>query len=123
MSLYSSLTQVLAPFAAKINGLLTGWDGTTYTTPGEAVRQQISDLHVLIGDVPGVGVSGSAVSYDGTDSGLSATDMQSAVDEVSDALSNTNGRLDEQGGKIEDLTMLPSEAEALLNIARGEGGS
>jgi hypothetical protein len=53
MSLYSSLTQVLAPFAAKINGLLTGWDGTKYSTPGEAVRTQINDLHVLIGDVPG----------------------------------------------------------------------
>jgi len=42
---------------------------------------------------------------------------------VKGQLTDINGRLDEQGGKIEDLTMLPSEAEALLNIARGEGGS
>ena len=97
MSLYSSLTQVLAPFAAKINGLLTGYDGTKYATPGEAVRTQISNLHVLIGDEPGVGVSGSAVGYDGTESGLSATNMQGAVDEF---LSNTNERLTELGTDI-----------------------
>jgi len=109
MSLYSSLTQVLAPFAAKINGLLTGWDGTRYSTPGEAVRQQISDLHVLIGDEPGRAIQASAVAYNDSNVGTELT--------------NINGRLDEQGGKIEDLTMLPSEAEALLNIARGEGGS
>jgi len=123
MSLYSSLTQVLAPFAAKINGLLTGWDGTTYSNPGEAVRQQIADLHVLIGDEPGTAIQGEAVSYDGTESGLTATTVQAAIDENAAAISNTNGRLDEQGAEIEDLTMLQSEAEALLNIARGEGGS
>jgi len=82
MSLYSSLTQVLAPFAAKINGLLTGWDGTRYTTPGEAVRQQISDLHVLIGDVPGAAIQASAVAYN--DSNVAAE------------LTNVNGRLREQ---------------------------
>jgi len=42
---------------------------------------------------------------------------------VKGQLTNINGRLDEQGAEIEDLTMLQSEAEALLNIARGEGGS
>jgi hypothetical protein len=97
MSLYSSLTQVLAPFAAKINGLLTGWDGTKYSTPGEAVRTQISDLHVLIGDIQGdAKISGSAVGYDGTESGLSATTMQGAIDEVSGDVANVNGRLREQ---------------------------
>jgi len=42
---------------------------------------------------------------------------------VKGQLTNINGRLDEQGAEIEDLTRLQSEAEALLNIARGEGGS
>ena len=42
---------------------------------------------------------------------------------VKGQLTDINGRLDEQGAEIEDLTMLQSEAEALLNIARGEGGS
>ena len=79
MSLYSSLTQVLAPFAAKINGLLTGWDGTKYSTPGEAVRQQIADLHVLIGDEPGRAISASAISYGDSD--------------VETALDGVNGRL------------------------------
>lgn len=94
MSLYSALTQVLAPFAAKIKGIQTGYDGTVYPNPGTAVREQIKDLHVLIGDEPGTAISGSSIGYDGTDSGLSSTDMQSAVDEVADALSSTNERLD-----------------------------
>lgn len=81
MSLYSSLTQVLAPFAAKINGLLTGWDGTRYNTPGEAVRQQIADLHVLIGDEPGRAISASAISYGDSD--------------VETALDGVNGRLEQ----------------------------
>jgi hypothetical protein len=81
MSLYSSLTQVLAPFAAKINGLLTGWDGTKYNTPGEAVRQQIADLHVLIGDEPGKAIQSSAVSY-------GESDVETALDDVNGRLSD-----------------------------------
>lgn len=91
MSLYSSLQQVLAPFAAKINGLLTGYDGTEYDTPGEAVREQINDLHVLIGHEPGTVISGSAISYDNTDSGMTATDVQSALDETNERLAQLNG--------------------------------
>jgi hypothetical protein len=109
MSLYSSLTQVLAPYAAKINGLLTGWDGTVYNTPGEAVRQQITDLHVLIGDEPGKAISASAISY-------GESDVETALDTV-------NGRLTEHAEGIDNLTMRPSEAAELLSIARGKGGS
>jgi hypothetical protein len=95
MSLYTALTQVLAPYAAKLNGLLTGWDGTKYTTPGEAVRRQFTDLHVMIGDVPGEAIVGSAVSYDGTSSDLSATNMQAAVDETNEKVADVNGRLND----------------------------
>ena len=42
---------------------------------------------------------------------------------IKNKFDNVNGRLDEQGVKIDNLTMLPSEAEELLSIARGEGGS
>lgn len=42
---------------------------------------------------------------------------------IKNKFDTVNGRLDEQGGKIEDLTMSVSEAETLLSIARGEGGS
>ena len=90
MSLYSSLTQVLAPFAAKINGLLTGYDGTVYSTPGEAVRTQINDLHVLIGDTPGTAIQASAVAYN--DSNVAAE------------LANVNGRLTQHGTSIEEIT-------------------
>ena len=90
MSLYSSLTQVLAPFAAKINGLLTGWDGTRYSTPGEAVRQQIADLHVLIGDEPGTAIQSSAVAY-------GDSDVETALDDVNGRLQLQNGELYEDG--------------------------
>lgn len=82
MSLYSSLTQVLAPFAAKINGLLTGWDGTKYSTPGEAVRDQIWKLHVLIGDEPGTAISASAISYGDSDVGTELTNVNGRLGDV-----------------------------------------
>lgn len=101
MSLYSSLQQVLAPFAAKINGLLTGYDGTEYDTPGEAVREQINDLHVLIGHEPGTVISGSAISYDNTDSGMTATDVQSALDETNERLAQLSFSLDtDENGNV-----------------------
>lgn len=86
MSLYSSLTQVLAPFAAKINGLLTGWDGTKYSTPGEAVRQQIADLHVLIGDTPGTAIQASAVAYGNSDVGTELTNVNGRLTQLKDDL-------------------------------------
>lgn len=109
MSLYTALTQVLAPYAAKLNSLLTGWDGTTYTSPGEAVRTQINDLHVLIGDTPGTAIQASAVAYGDSD--------------VAAELADVNGRLVSQQSTINDITSRLSEVEALINIARGEGGS
>ena len=42
---------------------------------------------------------------------------------VKGQLTEINGRLAQQAETIEDLTMLPSEAEKLLSIARGEGDS
>lgn len=81
------------PIQTSLNGIKTGYDGTVYSTPGEAVREQINDLHVLIGDEPGTAISGSAVSYDGTESGLTATNIQGAVDELSSDISSTNERL------------------------------
>lgn len=115
MSLYESLSRVLAPFASRLNGLLTGYDGTTYSSPAEAVRTQISDLHVLIGDIQGdAKIAGSAVGYDGTESGLSATTMQGAVDEVSGDVANVNGRLD-------DLGIPSSIREAIYNLFDAAG--
>lgn len=100
MSLYESLTRVLAPFAEKIKGIQTGYDGTTYSSPGEAVRTQISDLHVLIGDEPGTAIQGGSVSYDGTESGLAATTVQAAIDENAANVSSTNERLDDVEEKV-----------------------
>lgn len=101
MSLYESLSRVLAPFASRLNGLLTGYDGTTYSSPAEAVRTQISDLHVLIGDIQGdAKISGSAVRYEGD---LSATNMQDAVDEVSADVTAVNGRLQELDERVAAL--------------------
>jgi hypothetical protein len=75
MSLYSALMQVLAPFAAKIKGIQTGYDGTVYPNPGTAVREQIKDLHVMIGDVPGAAIQASAVAYGNSDVGTELTNV------------------------------------------------
>ena len=82
MSLYSSLTQVLAPFAAKIKGIQTGYDGTEYTSPGEAVREQINDLHVLIGHVPGQAIDASAVAYNNSNVAAELTNVNERLGEV-----------------------------------------
>lgn len=75
----SEVREITNPIQTALNGVKTGWDGTAYNTPGEAVRQQISDLHVLIGDEPGTAINASAVAYN--DSNVAAE------------LTTVNGRL------------------------------
>ena len=58
-----------------------------------------------------------------TDKLVKVGQLDTIVDEIVDKFGETNGRLTQQAETIEDLTMRLSEAEALLNIARGERGS
>ena len=58
-----------------------------------------------------------------TDTTLSIQGSAADAKTTGDAITELNERLDQQTETIEDLTMRLSEAEALLNIARGEGGS
>ena len=58
-----------------------------------------------------------------TDKLVKVGQLDTIVDEIVDKFGETNGRLAQQAETIEDLTMLPSEAEKLLSIARGEGDS
>ena len=55
MSLYTTLNRLFSKVSTSLNGIKTGWDGTQYETVGEAVRQQISDLHNLIENGSGGG--------------------------------------------------------------------
>jgi hypothetical protein len=89
--------QVLAPFAAKIKGIQTGYDGTVYPNPGTAVREQVKDLHVMIGHVPGQAINASAVAYGNSDVGTELT--------------NVNGRLRSQevAFLLEDFTLPVSQ--------------
>ena len=112
MSLYSALTQVLAPFAAKIKGIQTGYDGTEYPNPGTAVREQIKHLHVLIGDTPGTAIQASAVAYNNSN--------------VAAELANVNGRLQQDEAAIGDLSELETEDKtdlvSAINEAAQSGG-
>ena len=117
MSLYTALTQVLAPYAAKINGLLTGWDGTVYSTPGEAVREQINDLHVLIGDTPGTAIQASAVAYNDSNVAAELADVNGSLTQLDSTVNGettqnfvegknitTNGSLvDAEGVSVSDF--------------------
>lgn len=78
---------ITGPISAAVDAIKTGYDGTSYQTAAEAVRTQINDLHVLIGDEPGTAIDSSAIGY-GEDSN------------VEDALDGLNERLTEveQGG-------------------------
>jgi hypothetical protein len=100
----------------------------TFTQMYHGTMNIIKQLQITSADtftVTNTALSSSAAdtSYNNTASGLTATNVQAAIDENAAALSNTNGRLAEQAKTIDDLTMRLSEVEALLNIARGEGDS
>jgi hypothetical protein len=71
----AEVRELIAPISAALNGIKTGYDGTVYDTPGEAVRTQINDLHVLIGHVPGRAIDASAVAYGNSDVGTELTNV------------------------------------------------
>lgn len=106
----AEVRELLAPISAALNGIKTGYDGTVYDTPGEAVRTQINDLHVLIGDTPGTAIQASAVAYN--DSNVAAE------------LTNVNGRLQEQQTAIGGIAEVsysrnlynPDELKTGINI-------
>jgi hypothetical protein len=109
----AEVRELLAPISAALNGIKTGYDGTVYDTPGEAVRTQINDLHVLIGDVPGTAIQASAVAYGNSDVGTELT--------------NVNGRLQQDEAAIGDLSELETTAKtdlvsAINSVAKNGGG-
>lgn len=77
MTLYQALTQILSPYAERIRGLCTGYDGTTYASPQEAMNQQISDLHDRMDTNQ---VAASAVRFDDTDTGSGYNNVQDALE-------------------------------------------
>lgn len=108
----AEVREITGPIAAAVDALKTGYDGTSYQTAAEAVRTQINDLHVLIGDEPGTTISADSVGYeDGS---------------VADALTGLNGRLTQQGTNIGDLSQLNTEEKAdlvsAINEAANSGG-
>ena len=121
MSLYSALTQVLAPFAAKIKGIQTGYDGTEYNSPGEAVRGQINDLHVLIGHVPGRAIEASAVAYGDSDVGTELTNVNGRLQWYPLAVNVTDGSyvVGSTGGIDTNANL--SYAEVSVLAFRGKG--
>ena len=58
-----------------------------------------------------------------TDKLVKVGQLDAVADAVIEVVSDTNGRLTQQEEAIDGLTMRLSEAEELLRIARGEGGS
>lgn len=58
-----------------------------------------------------------------TDKLVKVGQLDTIVDEIVDKFGETNGRLQQQEEAIDSLTISTSEAEELLNIARGKGGS
>jgi hypothetical protein len=86
----AEVRELLAPISAALNGIKTGYDGTVYDTPGEAVREQINDLHVLIGDTPGTAIQASAVAYNNSN--------------VAAELDGVNGRLQQVNEDLNDIS-------------------
>jgi hypothetical protein len=100
----------------------------TFTQMYHGTMDFIKQIQITSADtftVTNTALSSSAAdtSYNNTTSGLTATDVQAAIDENAVAINGVNGRLTEYAEGIDNLTMRPSEAAELLSIARGEGGS
>lgn len=68
-----------------------GADGTIYSTAGAAVRAQVQALN---------NKTASNIPYSNTNSGLSATNVQAAIDENAENLAQTNGRLHQHDGVL-----------------------
>jgi hypothetical protein len=58
-----------------------------------------------------------------TDKLVKVGQLDTIVDEIVDKFGETNGRLTQQEESFAILAMSQSEAEELLSIARGKGGS
>lgn len=96
----AEVREITGPIAAAVDALKTGYDGTSYQTAAEAVRTQINDLHVLIGDEPGTTISADSVGYeDGS---------------VADALDGLNGRLEVLEGGGTGGTGIPSNVRQAI---------
>ena len=61
----SQVREITGPISAAVDAIKTGYDGTVYETAAEAIRTQINDLHVLIGDEPGTVIDAGAIGYGG----------------------------------------------------------
>jgi len=137
---FAAKARTMYPFAEICIGMI-GHSGTA--NEQETLMNMVRQAYMQMANRAGVRYL-SNVEYVLTDDNVSSDGVhpdQTGADNLATAIGNAvktgsasgksyqseitelNGRLDEQGAEIEDLTMLQSEAEALLNIARGEGGS
>lgn len=87
MDSFTSLDEGSTTGDAELVDGRTGYDGTTYANIGTAIRSQISDLRDTISD----NISASDVGYNGAGSGLVATNVQAAIDEVVDSIGSQTG--------------------------------
>lgn len=63
-----------------------------------------SGSYTDLSDKPTIPTSASGMSYDNTDSGLSATDVQGAVDELDEAVDTLNSGVGKFGTKVAEIT-------------------
>ena len=84
----TSLTQSLTALQGTVNTITSLIGNGLPTTDDKTIIGAINELKAEIDalDPSGEGVQAENVSYDNTDSGLTATDVQSAIDEIVDAL-------------------------------------
>lgn len=124
-----TLTTAVSGNTGSINTINSLIGNGQPTTTDKTLIGAINELHAEIGG--GTSVTASAVSYDNTDSGLTATNVQDAIDEVYDAITSTPAATSEvqtgtltagQTSVVLTFTDQTIGATTLIDVYTGEYG-
>lgn len=106
-----TLTTAVSGNTGSINTINSLIGNGQPTTTDKTLIGAINELHAEIGG--GSSVTASAVSYDNTDSGLTATDVQAAIDEVYAAIPSTPAATSE----VQTGTLTAGQTSVVLTFA------
>lgn len=108
----SEVRAITGPIETAVNAIKTGYDGTVYQTAAEAVRTQINDLHVLIGDEPGTAIDADSIGY-------GEGSVEDALDELNGRLQNVNSTMSDIENAVLKVEEIDTELSPIGTVTTG----